>query len=106
MADLRQSEQSEITTRLRRVEGQVRGIQHMIEEGRDCEAIVTQLMAARAALDRASILIINGHIERCLLDATGQEGRAQLDRLVSFLLKISPIMPQTPESETSSGHKD
>ena len=106
MAVLGQDEQGEIITRLRRVEGQVRGIQRMIEEGRDCEEIVTQLMAARAALDRASILIINSRIERCLLDATGQGGRVQLERLVSFLLKISPIMPQSPESETSSDRND
>jgi len=106
VADFEQGERDEIITRLRRVEGQVRGIQRMIEEGRDCEAIVTQLMAARAALDRASILIINSHIERCLLDATGQEGRAQLERLVSFLLKISPTMPQTSGGEISPGCKD
>jgi DNA-binding FrmR family transcriptional regulator len=105
MADFGQGERDEIITRLRRVEGQVRGIQRMIEDGRDCEEIVTQLMAARAALDRASILIINSRIERCLLDATGQGGRAQLERLVSFLLKISPTMSPTSEGEVFSGRE-
>ena len=50
-----QDEREQVLTRLRRVEGQIRGIQRMIEEERECEAIVTQLMAARAALDKASL---------------------------------------------------
>ncbi len=57
----------EITNRLKRVEGQVRGLQRMVDEQRDCEAILTQLMAARAALDRVSLLIVEGYVQECLL---------------------------------------
>lgn len=84
-----QHEQSEILTRLRRVEGQIRGIQRMIEEQRDCEAIVTQLLAARAALDNTGILIIGKHIERCLLSARDGEGSAGLERVMSFFLQFA-----------------
>jgi len=48
-------EQKEIITRLRKVEGQVRGLQRMVKEGQDCEAIITQLMAARSALDKVGV---------------------------------------------------
>lgn len=55
-----------ILTRLRRIEGQIRGIHKMLEEERVCEDIVTQLMAARSGLDQAGLLIIDRHIEQCL----------------------------------------
>jgi hypothetical protein len=47
----------EISNRLKRIEGQIRGLQRMVEEQRDCEAILTQLMAGRAALDRVGLLV-------------------------------------------------
>jgi len=56
-----------IPTRLRRIEGQIRGIHRMLEENRVCEDVVTQLMAARSSLDQAGLLIIDHHIDRCLV---------------------------------------
>jgi DNA-binding FrmR family transcriptional regulator len=88
-------EQSEILTRLRRVEGQIRGIQRMVEEERDCEAIVTQLLAARAALDKTGMLIMGQHIERCLLNARDGEGSEGLERVMSYFLQFA----QPSESE-------
>ena len=55
-----------ILARLRRIEGQIRGIHRMLEEDRVCEDVVTQLMAARSGLDQAGLLIIDQHIEQCL----------------------------------------
>src|SRR2546426_482517 len=56
-----------ILTRLRRIEGQIRGIHRMLAEDRVCEDIVTQLMAARSSLDQVGLLIIDQHIDRCLV---------------------------------------
>ena len=56
-----------LVARLRRVEGQVRGIQRMLEEDRVCEDIVTQVMAARTALDQVSVLILDHHVQRCIM---------------------------------------
>jgi len=64
--EMREALRAKIGDRLRRVEGQIRGIQRMVEEGRECEAIVTQLMAARAALDKVSLLILRDQIVYCL----------------------------------------
>ena len=61
------SETEALLTRLRRTEGQVRGIQRMLEEGRGCEDVLTQLTAARSALDQAGLLLMNWHIEHCVL---------------------------------------
>jgi CsoR family transcriptional regulator, copper-sensing transcriptional repressor len=72
MQEQRTTEQTDveteaILTRLRRIEGQIRGIHRMLEEDRVCEDVVTQLMAARSSLDQAGLLIIDHHIDRCLV---------------------------------------
>ena len=62
-----------ILARLRRIEGQIRGIHRMLAEDRVCEDIVTQLMAARSSLDQAGLLIIDQHIDRCLSSTESPE---------------------------------
>lgn len=51
---------------MKRIEGQARGIQRMLQEGRPCEEIVTQLVAMREALARVAMQLIGGHLEQCL----------------------------------------
>ena len=80
---------AEITTRLRRVEGQIRGIQRMIEDERDCEDIITQLMAARAALDKAGLLIVSSHVQQCLHGSSDPELEESLHRVIELFLKLS-----------------
>ena len=58
----------DITNRLRRIEGQVRGIQHMLDEGRECEDMLTQTMAVRSAIDYVGARLMEYHLDRCLLD--------------------------------------
>lgn len=55
--------------RLRRVEGQVRGVQRMVEEGRDCRDIVTQLTAIKSALNSVSSIVLQCYATNCLGDA-------------------------------------
>jgi len=78
-------ETGEITNRLRRVEGQVRGLQRMIEEQRDCEAILTQLMAVRAALDRVGLLIADNFVQDCVLTADGELARERMGRVLELV---------------------
>ena len=78
-------ENGEITNRLKRVEGQVRGLQRMIEEQRDCEAILTQLMAVRAALDRVGLLIADSFIQNCVLTADGDLARERMGRVLELV---------------------
>ncbi len=75
----------EITNRLKRVEGQVRGLQRMIEERRDCEAILTQLMAARAALDRVGLLVAETFVQDCLMTAEGDLARERVGRVLELV---------------------
>jgi len=57
----------DVAMRLRRIEGQVRGIQKMLEEQRECEEMLTQTMAIRSALDQVGARLMEYHLERCLL---------------------------------------
>ena len=54
-----------LVSRLKRIEGQVRGIQKMIVEGRDCEGIVTQLAAVRSAIEGVGALVLNNYMRLC-----------------------------------------
>ncbi|MFF5263847.1 metal-sensitive transcriptional regulator [Actinomadura viridis] len=74
-----------VVNRLRRAQGQIAGVIKMIEEGRDCEDVVTQLAAAARALDRAGFAIIATGLQHCLTDAAAdgdrEEMRARLEKL-------------------------
>ena len=54
-----------VIRRLKRIEGQVRGLQKMVAEERECESIVTQLAAVRSAIDSVGALILNNYIKIC-----------------------------------------
>lgn len=58
----------QITQRLRRIEGQVRGVQNMVKEERDCHEIVQQLSAIRSAVQGASRLFLQEYASSCLLE--------------------------------------
>lgn len=67
---------------LRRIEGQVRGLQRMIEEERDCKEIISQIAAVRSALKRVGILIVEEYAKKCVL-----EGNSDITEELSELLK-------------------
>jgi CsoR family transcriptional regulator, copper-sensing transcriptional repressor len=81
--DLDSETMTSVIRRLRRAQGQIGGVIKMIEEGRDCAEVVTQLSAASRALDRAGFKIIADGLQQCLADPTGtaDADRAQLERL-------------------------
>jgi len=54
-----------VIKRLKRIEGQLRGLQKMVAEERDCESIVTQLAAVRSAIDSTGALVLNNYIKIC-----------------------------------------
>jgi DNA-binding FrmR family transcriptional regulator len=72
-----------VVRRLRRAQGQIGGVIKMIEEGRDCADVVTQLAAASRALDRAGFKIIATGLQQCALngDGTADAERERLERL-------------------------
>jgi DNA-binding FrmR family transcriptional regulator len=63
-------ENKKLLDRLARIEGQVRGLRNMLEQQRCCEDVLTQLLAARSGLEQASLLILDRHLEDCVLDSS------------------------------------
>jgi len=80
---------TEICNRLRRVEGQIRGIIRMLEEHRSCEEIITQVLAARSAMDKAAAEILTQHVDECLGQMEPSEARSMISRAVQLINKIS-----------------
>ncbi|MHB1342899.1 MAG: metal-sensitive transcriptional regulator [Thermoleophilia bacterium] len=60
-----------VLNRLRRIEGQVRGLQRMIDEGKECEQVLTQLSAVKSALDRVGIHLISHRMKECMEHSSG-----------------------------------
>lgn len=58
--------QKDIMLRLKRIEGQIRGLQRMIDEGKDCAEVVNQLSAARKALDKVGFIILTHRMQECI----------------------------------------
>ncbi|MFH0245522.1 metal-sensitive transcriptional regulator [Streptomyces sp. HK10] len=69
-----------VVNRLRRAQGQIAGVIKMIEEGRDCEEVVTQLAAASRALDKAGFAVIATGLQHCLTESPDGDPAAALDR--------------------------
>lgn len=78
-----QDEEKKVLDRLARVEGQVRALRKMLEEQRCCEDVLTQLVAARSGLEQAGILVIERHLENCILqEDVSAELRAQIHEVL------------------------
>ena len=67
----------DLVLRLKRVEGQLRGIQAMVEEGADCERVTQQLSAARRALDKAFFQVLACTLQAAPQEAGGRKGGAE-----------------------------
>jgi len=69
--ELDPSEMTPVINRIKRAQGQLAGVLRMMEEGRDCEDVVTQLAAVSRALDRAGFAIVATGLQQCLSNGEG-----------------------------------
>ena len=79
--ELDSTELTPIINRLKRAQGQLAGVTRMLEEGKDCKDIVTQLAAVSKALDRAGFAIIASGLEQCLLRGDAGMDTKDLEKL-------------------------
>lgn len=89
-------ERKAMLNRLRRVEGQLRGIQRMIIEEKPCYDILLQLSAARSALEKACMEILKNNIHKCLSEAQSPDF-ASLEKLIEALIDLSPTRDPAAE---------
>lgn len=85
----KQEAKQRIRGRLARIEGQIRGLQRMIEEERPCDEILIQILAARAALERAAGEIVGVYLDECVERLSTEEARARIERTVKLLARVS-----------------
>jgi len=78
--------QEVLLKRLKRIEGQVRGIEKMIASGRDCESVITQLTATRSAIEGVGALVLNNYMRFCFreTDETQSAGLCSLARAIAI----------------------
>ena len=82
-------QKEQLQTRLRRIEGQVRGVARMIDQDKYCVDVVTQVAAIQAALDKVSLGLLDGHIRGCVreeIQAGG--GDARVDELLQVMDRV------------------
>ena len=77
----------EVVKRLRRIEGQIGGIIRMLEEGRDCADIVTQMAAASKALDRAGFKLLATGMRQCL--SAGDNAQMTSEQMEKLFLTLA-----------------
>jgi DNA-binding FrmR family transcriptional regulator len=78
--DIPKEDIDSVRKRLARAQGQLGGIIKMLEEGRECTDVLTQLAAANSAINRAAFSLIASGIANCGTDAQGDKDRAKLEK--------------------------
>ena len=84
-------ETQRIQNRLRRIEGQLRGIQTRIDEGRDCASVLNQVLAARAGMSQVAKQVIAASMKACLVDAEGKTSDQIIDEAIAIFERYSKI---------------
>src|ERR1700744_3060942 len=78
----------QLLKRLRRIEGQVGGIQRMVTEDRYCIDVLTQISAVQAALDKVALGLLDDHAHHCVMDAEDSERDAKTEELMAAVGRL------------------
>ncbi|MBU2702062.1 DNA-binding FrmR family transcriptional regulator [Sporomusaceae bacterium BoRhaA] len=85
-----EKEQIELRKRLKKVAGQINGIDKMIDEGRYCIDIIQQILAAKAALNKVALMIVESHAKSCVVRAVKEDhGDESIDELMNVLRQFN-----------------
>ncbi len=79
----------DITTRLRRIEGQVKGIERMVDSGSECKEILIQISAVRAAINKVGAIVVENSVKNCLMLTDSQQSEEEskkIEEMVASLL--------------------
>ncbi len=78
---------AKVKNRMKRIEGQIRGILKMMEEDKECRDVVTQMSAVRSAIDRTAALIVSMNLEQCIREEKGENSEDLIKEAVNLLVK-------------------
>lgn len=88
MTTLDAAEIGPVVNRIKRAQGQLAGVLRMLEEGRDCEEVVTQLAAVSRALDRAGFAVVASGLRQCIARGDGLDG-VDVQRMEKLFLSLA-----------------
>ena len=78
----------QLLARLRRIEGQIRGIEGMVEDDRYCIEILTQISAAQAALDKVALGLLDGHAHTCVIGADPEKRDERTEEMMAAVGRL------------------
>jgi CsoR family transcriptional regulator, copper-sensing transcriptional repressor len=78
----------QLLKRLRRIEGQVRGIEGMVEDERYCVDVLTQISAVQAALDKVALGLLDDHAQHCVMGAQAEDKAEKTDELMAAVARL------------------
>jgi DNA-binding FrmR family transcriptional regulator len=78
----------QLLARLKRIEGQIRGIEGMVEDDRYCIDILTQISAAQAALDKVALGLLDGHAHTCVIGARPSEQDERTEEMMAAIGRL------------------
>ena len=87
-----ESKKSALQQRLRRVEGQVRGVQRMVDDDVYCIDVLTQISAATKALQAVALELLDDHLSHCVTDAVTKGGRAAEEKVAEASAAIARLV--------------
>jgi len=85
----------EALRRLQTIEGHIRGIERMVEEGAYCIDVIRQIQAVQAALNKTSTLILKEHMNSCLITAARSEVPAERERVLGEIIDVFEMATKT-----------
>jgi CsoR family transcriptional regulator, copper-sensing transcriptional repressor len=83
-----QADARALHNRLRRIEGQVRGLQRMVDEDAYCVDILTQVAAVQTALEQVAVNVLDAHVRHCVADAVNDGGAQADDKLDELMTAV------------------
>jgi CsoR family transcriptional regulator, copper-sensing transcriptional repressor len=93
MSDM-QADSRAVHNRLRRIEGQVRGLQRMVDEDAYCVDILTQVAAVQTALEQVAVNVLDAHVRGCVAEAVndgGEQADEKLDELMTAVRRFAKV---------------
>ena len=78
----------QLKKRLKRIEGQVRGIEGMVEDDRYCIDVLTQISAVQAALDKVALSLMDGHAQHCVVGAGPEDQHEKTEELMAAVARL------------------
>lgn len=88
MEDMGEDKSKDVLLRLKRIEGQVRGVQRMIEDKADCGEVLNQVAAIKAAINRVGVIVFEKHARECILKSVNENNEERFQDIINMMGRL------------------